>query len=64
MAHFSKPNLAQRAALAGNTCPTCKENGNGSGMLIRKVHENQELMGEMKCHECGDSFTQPNQSLR
>lgn len=64
MAHFSKPSLAQRAALSGNTCPTCKDNGNGSGMLIKQVNDNQELNSDVQCRECGDSFTQPNASLR
>ncbi|MCY9865062.1 hypothetical protein OTK49_21320 [Vibrio coralliirubri] len=64
MTHFSKPNLAQRIALSGNSCPTCKKNGNGSGMLIRQVSENQELTRDVKCNDCGDSFTKPSQSLR
>lgn len=61
MAHFSKPNLKQRADLSGNTCPTCKGNGNGSGMLIYKSNE---MPRTVECRECGDSFTKPTQSLR
>lgn len=63
MPHFSKPNLKQRIALSGNTCPTCKDNGNGSGILIRII-EDQTLTRDVNCRECGDSFTLPNQSLR
>ncbi|MGD1524113.1 hypothetical protein [Vibrio harveyi] len=54
--HYSKPNLKQRSALAGQKCPSC----NGQGTLRKDTVASTKL----ECCQCGDSFASPQISLR